>query len=387
MLLIASLWASPIGAEPLDSGIPLAVERAALAAEHLAMSETDNGSFVYEYDFLAGGASSNDNIIRQAGAGFALAEYLSHSGNLAFAERTARALQFYEQQSLQYQGGALVAPAGDPAGANPGATALAMLAELFYSEATGDTRFSAMRGQWLNGLKALWLPQGGFARRPGSDAASPYYDGEAWLALAHHQRLFPDHAEGAVLLERADRHFLVHYARAPDTGFLHWGLMAAAVRHQSTADARFSSYSALLAYIQLTRLRPRLSPNANACSMVEGLAATATVLEGVPIHSALLARIAARIEAELNKSLQFQILPEQTQINLGPGRFFFDDTLHRRAGAFLNGRFNLKTRIDYTQHCLSALMEYETWQKIRIAKSPPAGRIDPNAGENGGHKE
>lgn len=387
MLLAATLWASPIGAQPPVLGIPLAIERAALAAEYLATSEIQNGSFVYEYDFLAGGASSSDNIVRQAGAGFALASYLSHSGNLAFAGRTARVLQFYEQQSLRYQGGMLVAADGDLANANPGATALAMLAELFYSEATGDTRFNAVRDRWFTGLKALWLPQGGFARRPGTDTASPYYDGEAWLALAHHQRLFPDHSEGAALLEEADSHFLIHYAKAPDGGFMHWGLMAASVRHQSTGDAAFLWYSALLADIQLSQLRPRVSPNSNACSIVEGLAAAAGELEGLPAKAELLARIADRVEAELHKSIQLQILPEQTQINLGPGRFFFDDTLHQRAGAFLNGRFDLKTRIDYTQHCLSALMEYETWQKVRILRSSLSGRDDRQADEKSGHEE
>lgn len=366
-VVVISTAARSLPARALDFvlDIPLAVERAALAAAYLAGAEREDGGFVYEYDFAAGGSSDADNIVRQAGAGFVLAHYLAHSRDLSHAPRVSRALEFYEGKSLDFREGKLVAAGGDATSANAGATALAMLTELFYFEATGDARFAPLRADWLEGLAALWLPHGGFAATPGSERSSPYFDGESWLALAHYQRLFPDHAPALALLDEADRHFLAHYGNSLDIGFAHWGLMAAAIRHQATRDPAFLAFSARTALGLLDELGPEISPDTNACYLVEGLAAAAGEFEGVGVYAPLLDRISARIETELYKSLLFQVRAGQTQIDLAPGRFFYDEALGTQAGAFLNGRYALKSRVDFTQHCLSALMVYEKWQRQR----------------------
>ena len=365
VVILAASSPQPAAALDFKLDVPLVIERAKLAAGHMAASETPTGSFVYEHDFAAGGAGDGDNMVRQAGAGFALAQHLAHTADLSHASRVRRALEFYERQSLAFGMGQLVASDRDLASATPGATALVLLTELFYFEATGDGRFAVLREAWLRGLEALWLPQGGFARAPGIEESSPYYDGEAWLALAHYHRLVAADPVAAALLEKADRYALSRYSQSPDLGFMHWGLMAAAIRHQTTGDHSFLAYSAELAEFQIDELSPHVFSDTNACYMVEGLAAAAGEIEGVPAYAGLLRRIAARIEAELSKSLHLQILPGQTEIHLGPGRFLYDEALYEQAGAFLNGRHALRSRIDFTQHCLSALMRYEAWQKRR----------------------
>jgi len=82
---------------------------------------------VFGYDLVAGKVSSDDNIVRQAGAGFALAMYLSHTRDLDTAGRVAPALDFYERQSLPFEDGRLVSADTDVANANAGAAALALL--------------------------------------------------------------------------------------------------------------------------------------------------------------------------------------------------------------------------------------------------------------------
>lgn len=81
---------------------------------------------------------------------------------------------------------------GRYSGAWAGATALALLAELAYSQASGDDRFADLRSAWLEGLLALRIPGGGFRELPTSIAAADYLNGEAWLALAVYADMHPN---------------------------------------------------------------------------------------------------------------------------------------------------------------------------------------------------
>ncbi len=301
--------------------------------------------------------------------------YMAHADRLDLAPRLARALEYFRKQSPPFREGRLLV-AGELAHAHTGATALALLTELLFWEATGSAAGEDLRRDWLLGIAALWQPQGGFASGPGNAERSSYYDGEAWLALAHHERLFPADPLVSALLPKLDRDFLVHYREHPDIGFMHWGLLAAAERYRSTGTEAFVQYSAQLAELLLTELQPDFSPYTNACYLVEGLAAAAALLEGRPEFAALLARLSTRIEAELVKALGMQLLRGQTQIDFGVGRFYYDETLPDYAGAFLNGSTLLRSRIDFTQHCLAALIGYERWQNIpsATALAPPSHR-------------
>jgi hypothetical protein len=365
-LLLAASGTSCAAAFASDLQPALVVERQALAAAHMAGSEEGDGRFVYELDLLAGGPLDNDHIVRQAGAGYGLSMYMAHAGRLDLAPRLARALEYYRSQSLPFiKGGVLVAD-GDLAGAQTGATALALLTELFFWESTRDTAYEDLRRDWLLALAALWQPEGGFASGPKAADRSPYYDGETWLALAHFERLFPGDPLVSDVLAKVDREFLVHYREHPDIGFMHWGLLAAGERYKSTGEEIFAQYAAHLAEHLLTELQPYFSPNSNACYLVEGLVAAAALLEHRSEFQSLLARLSTRIEAELVKALDLQLMLGQTQIDFGIGRFFYDESLSAHAGAFLNGRFFLRSRIDFTQHCLAALIGYEQWQKARM---------------------
>ena len=148
------------------------------------------------------------------------------------------------------------------------------------------------------------------------------------------------------------------YGREADTQFAHWGLMAAAVRLETTGEPRFGAFITRLAD---GLVRPATSRDANTCSMVEGLAAGAKALSAGDREAgerAAVTAMAARAEAELVNSLDMQILPAQKRIELGGSRFLEDPALVHFAGAFLNARHVPRARIDMTQHCLSALIKY-----------------------------
>src|SRR5262249_30837202 len=169
--------------------------------------------------------------VRQAGAVAILAEYLLESGDTSVAPTIRRALERLPalslplgksrlQRAVEWTGllsipfwrykmravltwlellytregtGKLLALDGNYAGAYAGATAMALVAELLYAQASGDGRFETARAAWLNGLWALHVPRAGFRVAPTTTGSSPFSDGEAWLALALHDRWRPGH--------------------------------------------------------------------------------------------------------------------------------------------------------------------------------------------------
>ena len=338
----------------------LAEARATAAANYLIGAQEPDGRFRYEYDFVRGRFRDGDNLVRQTAVGFVLAEYLARSKPAGAAETVRRAIGYYADHSTAWRGG-LVATA-DPK-ASAGATALALTAELIFFDATGDAGFADARLGWLHGLAALQVASGGFARGPGDDTESPYFNGEAWLALAHFQRLFPGERTVADMLARAEATFTDRYARAPDGGFAHWGLMAASLRFQSTAEPRYLDLIEKLADGLITELSPAVNADTNSCTTVEGLAAATLALRRGKRSGPFLDRLTVRMNAELAKNLELQIEPGETRLSLGGERILTDPTIGTFAGMFLNGRFAARGRIDFTQHCLSALMQYATLRR------------------------
>ena len=344
----------------VEAELPIkdAAARAQLAARHIAAMQRADGLFTYGYDFKRDRPLRGDNIVRQAGAASALAEYVNRTRDRNFERAIESALEALQTRSVALNDGLVVSPTGQLEDAKTGATALAMLAELSYFEATGSTIFAETRRKWLKALEALQLPFGGFRRRPAAEDESSYYNGETWLALAQFSRLFPG-SDATRTLAKADAYFIDHYGAAPDVQFFHWGMMAAAKRYETTGDPRFLDFLTDLARNFLDTLRPEVLPDVNTCYLVEGLAAGARVLAGGKGDTDnLYRRILARVRAELAKSLDMQIMPGENRIALGNERFVERPVIGSFAGAFLNGRYKGRTRIDFTQHSLSALLEY-----------------------------
>jgi len=362
-IAIATTAVPPATAQIADDELTF---RARLGADYLVSVQLPNGLFAYEYDFLAAGLVEADSIVRQAGTAFGVAVYLNWSGVEAYRESVKRALAALAAYSRPYDEGMVLASRDRPSEAPTGATALALLAELNYVEATGDTAFEETRRGWVRALTALQNPAGGMDMAPNIPVESPFYNGEAWLALAHYNRLFPEDALAANVLTDADDYLMDLYTEAPNPSFFQWGLMAAAVRYRVTGDPRFLDFIAGQSEAYLTDLSPSVRPTNNGCAAVEGLAAGAAALASAKRDvDSLHQRMLTRIDAELTKSLGFQIMPGQGHIRLGAERHLVDPGVARFAGAVLNGRYQARTRVDSTVHCLSALINYEQMRQAR----------------------
>ncbi len=362
----APAWFPATTARAADTlTLEVLTERAKLAIAYMGHVQLPSGLFEYEYNFLSGKFSRGDNVVRQAGAAVVTAEYAGFFGDADVAERAKAAIAGLVAISVPVEDGAMVARSGGANRGSTGATALALLAELTYFSASGDSQFESERAAWLHALLRMQLPSGGFARAPGIDAESDYYNGETWLALAQYRRLFPDDASVRAALAKADAYLIDRYSQKPSVQFTHWGLMAGSIRHLTDGDPQFLDFLAKLSDAFLTGLRPSVKPNANSCYSVEGLAVAATVLSKASVNADLVGRIVERVEQELTKSFTIQVLPDQTRIELAPDRYLSAPDIGDYAGAFLNGRTTPQARIDSTQHCLSAIMKYMTYLRAQ----------------------
>lgn len=339
-----------------------------LAATYLIKAQKKNGLFHYEYDFITDRYSWKDNIVRQTGVGYALAEYFQFSQKDNVKESILKALQAYSARSIPYGRGKLVSPTDAPEKAKAGATALALLTELLYYKASKDTRFQQDRRTWVRGLLKLRRSGKGFSKIPKSEEESPYSNGEIWLALATHKNVFPGKPEINGVLEKVDQYFIETYGKKPRVAFFHWGVMAANERYKTTGNSRFRQFISDQTEHYLTVLRPILKDHVNTCYAVEGLVTAAQVLRTTGLNKTLQQRLEVRIKEEVQKNLQFQIKEGQTRLQLtekrylySEKRYLYSEKLPRFAGAFVNGLNRPQARIDFTQHCLSALIKYQSY--------------------------
>lgn len=365
------------------------------AVESLQKAQLPSGLLRYDFDFLAGASSDEDNAVRQASAMAFLAEHLLESGDASIESTVRRALERFEalslplgkgrvQTLLEWTGvlslptgrhklasildgfGWLHQPAGDGAvlslekdyaQAWAGATALALLAELRYSEATGDARFEATRIRWLRGLAALYVRRLGFRASPTLIHTSPFADGQGWLALAYYEARRPRHPLVAAILTELEERLMRHFAKSFSIEFYQWGAMAAAVRWDSTRSAHFANFIETQTVSAVKWVRePR---STNSCATVEGLATAARVLRDAGRDTRLVSSIDRHVVAEMRRNYEFQILPKAGRLDLGNGVSIVSPKLNEFAGAFLHERYRPYTRIDFTRHCMTAMMRLQ----------------------------
>jgi hypothetical protein len=370
-------------------------DEAALAARSIVSAQLPSGFLTYDFDFTAGASSGQDHIVRQAGVLSFLAEYYLRTGDTAVRgplekgletlwrssvpiteTRTVAALggigllslprgHRVTERTLNALGllydprgnGRLVARNGEYSDAWAGATAVALMAELWYREATSENRFRAAREAWVTGLLALHIPRHGFRATATLTASSPFSDGEGWLAFAYYHRLYPENEAIRRVLSSLDRYLMDRYADEVTTGFYQWGTMAAAVRLNMTSNRRFLTFITTQTERFLSSGRLEKAGDENTCSDVEGLATALGVLRTNPGSRDLARRLEDTIRREMDKNRSLQIQVNSDRVRVGRDAYLVSPHLRTFAGAFLEGRAKPYTRIDYTGHCLSAMVK------------------------------
>lgn len=377
-----------------------------LAAHQLVRSQLPSGQFAFEHDFLLGGRRPDTEvgmgrvayITREAAAAYGLSQYYLSDRDPGVTHAIEAALRNFEKLSVPIEKasgqkalestGILALPIGRyklratlhwlgllyrPSGegrlvsydrsyetAWGGATALALLTELqFYHASQGD-RFASLRQAWLQGLLVLNDRVGGFRTLPDSIDDNDLSNGEIWLALAYYTRLFPGDRATAAVVARVDGYLMRNYAARENAIYYSWAMKAAAERYAAVSDAKFAEFIAQQTRTYLSSSGVASDGSENSCADVEGLAAAYAVLNSVAHPQRdLIRRLRQRIDFEMTKNRALQIQPGQTSIDLGNRSYLSSPSVADYAGAFLAGRHQPYVRIDYTEHCICALMELD----------------------------
>ena len=338
-------------------------EREVLAATYMGNIQRKTGYFSYEFDFVSGSWSRSDELVRQAGASYGLGEYLLSHHDAIAKEVVEKAIKAYRTNSVPFKQGKLLTDNRDLKKAETGATALALIGALQYAKAIGDHQFDTDIQAWKSGLLGLYHPNGGFAGGAADAEESPYFNGETWLALSIYFESYPNDEKVKVMLPALDAAMIKLYSAEPDIGFFHWGLMATARRYQQTKDERFVDFGVNQVNSFLTKLHPDFDEEVNSCYSVEGMAAFLPVLQQSQPNQVLAARLLGRLRQEMQKNLGMQIAPGQKTLALIGGRTLAAPELPKYAGAFINGLDRPQIRIDFTQHCLSAMLKSQQFFK------------------------
>ena len=411
-----AVLASATGSQASAADAPSSAERRAimrLIAENWRETQGADGFLPYGFDFLADRATddpaSSGYIIREAGTFHGWAKYYRFSGDDRYREPIRRGIEELARRSipvgksrtqawleatrilsvpvgrmtlaaaLKRSGllyrptgpGKLVSADGRYETARAGTTALALLAELAYSQTSGDDRFADLRSSWLDGLLMLQIPGGGFRESPTSIEDSEYYNGEAWLALAVYADLHRNDRRVLRALTEIDRALMQRYGEHPSTWFYSWGAMAAAERWRTTADRRFLDFVRQQTQVVVLRFEKQPLPDDNNCAAMEGLAtALGLMAKAGDEDSELAQRVRAYLSREVSKLPRLQIPIGETRMPLGGDAYFASPRLARFGGAFLLGVFQPVTRVDAALHCLSALMLID--EQVRLDPGPRA---------------
>ncbi|HKJ22655.1 MAG TPA: hypothetical protein VKA13_06170 [Gammaproteobacteria bacterium] len=371
-----------------------------LAVDHWLKVQRPSGFLPYGFNFLEDKAPEPDtmstaNLARQEGTASVLADYYSFTGDPRVRPVLQKLLTAFRHHSLpigkgRMQGlieklrlrsmpvgryklrsvlerwgllfdkqgpGMVLSPNSDYSGAYTGTVALALLTELRFEHTSGDSRFSSLAQSWLEGLMELRIPGRGFREFPTSIDSAAYADGEAWLALAKYHELLPQDRRANDMLADLDDSLINIYGGEYKVDFYHWGAMAAAARYAGSKDVKFLDFIKDQTGAFLDR---KQKPNsAYTCASVEGMAnALAALVSAGQGGSELSGRARAWIAREMRKAQGLQIQPGQKEMVFSNARLVAP-RLEEFAGSFLAGSDDLKTWVDYTSHCVSAMIKLQ----------------------------
>jgi hypothetical protein len=161
-------------------------------------------------------------------------------------------------------------------------------------------------------------------------------------------------------LSELDDYLIAHYGRLPNALFYHWGVMAAAMRWQTTGDPRFPAFIREQTGWYLQMIASKREARYSSCAAVEGLAtAYRTLARQSGEEDPLMVRLKSRIELVMTRNRTLQIQPGQQSLLLDDGKEVRSPQLPRYAGAFLISSSEARTQIDVIGHCLSALVRVQ----------------------------
>lgn len=215
-----------------------------LGSNFLLENQKPEGNFEYEYNFKTKEYIEDDNQVRQAGALWGVSLLHAENPSEETEEALKKGLAFFRNHSQETNfGGRFIVYPGDSQGST-GTIALVSLAliEWLKSDESIENRaqYEADLSEYLSFLRSLRMENGQFFSRfqhkngSGVGNPSPYFDGEALLALTKAAKYMNDSERIPDIMDSAEAMYTQNVTLAlqkdkdsnTTKGFYQWGSMA-----------------------------------------------------------------------------------------------------------------------------------------------------------------
>lgn len=338
-------------------------------ADWLRHAQEPTGHFRYEYIPYEDQYRNDDNIVRQAGALYALGEILRRdSGDPLRVHNTMKqSIEFFLAQSKEsFSAGEsfrCITKTETSRVCPLGATALALIGTLAYvQEFPEEARtYDALIRDYRAYILAMQKKSGGFRDRhmvgngSQSEDESAFSNGEALLALV---RLYEHEQSRAVKL--AIERSVAHLREQPfDSNLYLW--MMAALRDLNAITPRdtYIDYAHTFTEWRVAGATRNWTRTHNYCPYAEGLASALALLQGniaeaavAPLRAELDRRNRVHATLQIHDGDRVRLMYEE-----GTPTFVSLATPRNAVGGFLTGAHEPTQRIDFTQHCITGYVQ------------------------------
>jgi hypothetical protein len=184
---------------------------------------------------------------------------------------------------------------------------------------------------------------------------SPFFNGEAMLALVRSNILYPDEGVEKITTD------MFEYISSPrvsfDTSLYLWAMAAIKDMNENEPRPEHVDYARRYTDWRMAGLLGKKPSGHNYCAYAEGLASAYSILEaGLPTTE--LQKYDGELEFWLSKSADLQVREQdRVRYRASSGEFGEIQDMGKARGGFLTGHDELTQRIDFTQHCLSAYLQ------------------------------
>lgn len=336
-------------AETLENSITL-------GAQFLMNHQKPEGNFDYEYNFVTGEYTEDDNQVRQAGALWGLTLIYQEQPGEELLSSIETGLAYFKTHSQTNDAGRYVVYPGEDKG-KTGTMALVILSLVDFlrnEDIPNRESYEQDLDEYLNFLLSLrdengqW--SGGYSGETGGPDGkpSPYFDGESLLALikaakyAGYENLAADIEDSAEIMYEVNVEEALREDPDSDTtkGFYQWGSMAYYELYTSDwSEEKYASWTIEMAY-WMVDVHEVLDRSSNTGYAYEGLI-SAYELARLTENEAARVKLLYVIDTGLSTITSWQVTDQDTSDPLGIG-----GVRNRRTGDTL--------RVDTTQHQMHA---------------------------------
>lgn len=335
----------------------------------LKQSQESNGHFLYEYMPFLDRYVLDDHIVRQAGTVFVLSEAnkRDQKNNFDLKNTVVKGLEYLDQNSINqsfnnYQFKCLKLKETE---CTLGGTSLILISYLNMVEKYPElqSKYIDRIKQNLNFIMAMKLPKKGFRgsfylNSNQKEVESDFYNGEALLALTYYYQQNPDPEIKKVIDDSMD-YFDKFYSANWNNNFYLWGM--AAVKNLYKIESKESYFNFVKKYTdwRIDGYKNRRDTDSNVCAYLEGITSAYSVLQ-TKITKEQKEQYLEEIDFWLNKIKNLQLKKGDkitTKINKTKSQKIGLKKPSKAIGGFLTSLHEPVLRIDFTQHCLSSLMQ------------------------------